>query len=166
MQSFSRGGVRLVYRDEGEGPALLFAHGLGGSTDQAFEIIGGFDGYRRIAMACRCHGESQPGLLDDLSLASFSDDLLALLDHLKLERAHVGGISMGAAITTRLAVREPARLESLCIARPAWFVAPSPDNMAIFADAAAHMAVPHGRAKFAQSATFLTFAAYSRDNAS
>jgi pimeloyl-ACP methyl ester carboxylesterase len=136
MKRFEHEGVALSYRDEGSGPVLIFQHGLGGSAEQPFEVIDDFSGFRRITMECRAHGESEAGPLEALSIATFADDLLALMAHLGIERAHIGGISMGAAVASRFAVLNPERTMSLCIARPAWFDRPGPDNMAIFALAA------------------------------
>lgn len=164
MKAFNHDGLTLSYRDEGTGPVLIFQHGLGATADQPFEIIGGFDGFRRITLECRAHGRSDMGPADKLSIATFTDDLLALMDHLNIASAHVGGISMGAAITTRLAVKHPQRGQSLCVARPAWFDADAPANMAIFAQAAAFMKAC-GRDAFETSDAFAQLKATSPDNA-
>lgn len=100
MRSFDHDGLSLSFRDEGAGPVLLFQHGLGANADQPFEIMSDLDGFRRITLECRGHGGSHLGAAEDLSIATFADDLLALMDHLEIARAQVGGISMGAAITT------------------------------------------------------------------
>jgi pimeloyl-ACP methyl ester carboxylesterase len=42
-------------------------------------------------------------------------DLRAVLDHLRIQRAHVGGLSLGAGIATRFALRFPARVRSLVV---------------------------------------------------
>lgn len=168
MRTFDHEGLTLSYRDEGEGPALIFQHGLGATADQAFEVMGDFDGFRRIALECRGHGASDLGDLSELSIATFADDLLALMDHLEIASAHVGGISMGAAITTRFAVLNPLRSRSLCVARPAWFDRAAPENMAIFAVAAAFLdahGVHEGRAQFETSEPFLALKSVSPDNA-
>ena len=136
MKRFEHEGVALSYRDEGEGPPLIFQHGLGGSVEQPFEVIEDLSGFRRITMECRAHGGSEAGPPQALSIATFADDLRALLDHLGIEKAHIGGISMGAAVASRFAVLNPARTATLCIARPAWFDRKGPENMAVFGLAA------------------------------
>ena len=141
---------------------------MGASADQPFEIIAGFEGFRRITLECRGHGASALGPLDDLSIATFADDLLALMDHLGLAQAHVGGISMGAAIATRFAVLHRARVRSLCVARPAWFDRKAPENMAVFAlmaDCLATHGVEAGRAALIASDAFAALKAASPDNA-
>ena len=50
----------------------------------------------------------------------FADDVLAFADLRGVERFVVGGISMGAAIALRIAVRHPERVSGLVLARPAW----------------------------------------------
>lgn len=168
MRSFQHEGLSLSYRDEGKGPVLIFQHGLGASADQPFEIVGGFDDFRRITLECRGHGASDLGPPDQLSIATFADDLLALIEHLDIARAHVGGISMGAAIMTRFAVLNPLRAQSLCVARPAWFDRKAPENMAIFAVAAAYIKAygpNEARTQFAASEPFAALQAASPDNA-
>ena len=59
---------------------------------------------------------------------------LALADSSTSAAPIVGGISMGAAIALRLAVRHPRRFRALVIARPAWVSAPFPDNMRPYAE--------------------------------
>jgi len=66
-----------------------------------------------IALDNRGHGAS--GKLYDPSAyhsATMADDVRALLDHLKIERADVMGYSMGARITAFLAVKHPERMRS------------------------------------------------------
>lgn len=164
MKMFNHDGLALAYRDEGQGLALIFQHGLGANAAQAFDVFGEFEGFRRITLECRAQGGSETGPEDKLSIATFTDDLLALMDHLDIARAHVGGISMGAAIATRLTVRHPERVGSLCIARPAWFDRAAPDNMAIFAVVAAFMKAG-GRETFMASEVFAALKAQSPDNA-
>ena len=60
-----------------------------------------------------------------------ADDLAALLDYLGVDRAIVGGISMGAGIAARFAAQWPERVEALVLVRPAWLVEPRPENLAL-----------------------------------
>lgn len=164
MGTFERDGLTFRYRDEGSGPALIFQHGLGADAGQPFEVIGGLDGFRCLTLECRGHGGSELGHVEALSIASFTDDLVALMDHLEIASADVGGISMGAAIAARLAVKHRSRVRSLCLARPAWFDALAPSNMAIF-DVAARFMKTGGREAFAASEAFAALEALSPDNA-
>ena len=71
-----------------------------------------------------------------LSIQQFADDAVALLDHLGVRRAVVGGISLGAAIALRLAVHFPERVSELIIARPAWVSEAAPEHLRIYLDVA------------------------------
>ncbi|MEM1285881.1 MAG: alpha/beta hydrolase [Pseudomonadota bacterium] len=169
MRTFDHDGVALSYRDEGTGPALIFQHGLGAQAGQPFEVLGGLTGFRRITLECRAQGESALGPTESLSIATFANDVLALADHLGLSRFHLGGISMGAAISARLAARHSRRIQSLCLARPAWVSDAAPANMAIFAEAARFMAAhgrEEGRARFQAAPAFAALQKTSPDNAS
>ena len=86
-----------------------------------------------ISFDCRGHGQTHPvGPDEKISLATFADDLLGLMDHLDIERAVVGGISMGAAIALNFALRHPARVRALILQRPAWLDAPRHENVEIY----------------------------------
>ena len=70
------------YLDEGEGPALVFQHGLGADMTQVSALLSGHTGPRRLlCMECLNHGGST--LTDDpaqLSLPAFAADLEAFVD--------------------------------------------------------------------------------------
>lgn len=129
MTPFIRGGVALGYEDQGQGPPVLFQHGLGGDAAQVAEVFPDAPPARRITLECRGQGGSDLGPPDLLSIATFADDLDALAKSLGLGAVTVGGISMGAAIALRLAVRRPARVRALILARPAWVAASAPENL-------------------------------------
>jgi len=132
-----RDGATLTGVDIGEGPAILFQHGLGGDERQVAEAFPDGAGFRRLTLECRAHGASEPGALDRLSIATFADDALAFLDRRGVASFVAGGISMGAAIALRLAVIAPERVRALVLARPAWLAAPAPENLRFYAEAGA-----------------------------
>ena len=137
MNSFrTRDGCRLDYVDAGQGTPVLWQHGLGARQAQAAEVFPPSPQLRRITMECRGHAGSELGALAGLSIPQFADDAVALLDHLGVRRAVVGGISMGAAIALRLAVRHPERVSAQIIARPAWIGEAAPDHLRIYSDVA------------------------------
>jgi pimeloyl-ACP methyl ester carboxylesterase len=132
-----RDGARLSGVDVGEGPAVLFQHGLGGDERQVAEAFPDGAGFRRLTLECRGHGTSEPGPLDRFSMATFADDALAFLDRRGVARFAAGGISMGAAIALRLAAKAPGRVRALVLARPAWLAAPAPENLRFYAEVGA-----------------------------
>ncbi len=133
MPSFSREDIEFHYVDRGNGIPLVVQHGLGGDLAQPSVLFEPPDGFRLLSMDARGHGETRPlGREDELSIATFADDMVAWLDHLGVEKAIVGGISMGAAIALNMALRYPERLLGLILSRPAWLDAPYPPRLRIF----------------------------------
>jgi pimeloyl-ACP methyl ester carboxylesterase len=130
MPFYDSGDVRLHYVRRGAThPAantVIFQHGIGGDVRQP----GRFLDPARLAIPAdelpivhadfRAHGQSDLGRIECLSIRTLANDLGKLLDHLELESAFVGGISMGAAAALRLAVEHPERCRGLVLSRPAW----------------------------------------------
>jgi pimeloyl-ACP methyl ester carboxylesterase len=114
----------------GEGASAIFQHGLCGDAAQTDEVFPFDAGYRRVTVEARGHGRSGAGNVEQLSISTFCDDIAAYIEkNLKLPVV-VGGISMGAAIALRLAVKRSDLVKALILARPAWLTASAPDNMA------------------------------------
>lgn len=164
-------GCLLAYEDAGEGLPVLWQHGLGADRTQPAEVFpaipGSIPGIRRITMECRGHGSSELGDPSRLSIATFAADAIALLDHLGIRQSIVGGISLGAALSMRLAALHSDRVAGLILARPAWVVGPSA-TMAPFLEIAALLEEfgPHeGALRFDASASLAAVAAVSSDNA-
>jgi pimeloyl-ACP methyl ester carboxylesterase len=130
MPYLEHDGIRFHYETSGEGPALVFSHGLTGSLENARDVLGTVPGYRQILWDARGHGKSEPaGPANGFAFDVFAQDLAALLDHLSISTAIVGGISMGAAVSTRFAIRYPGRVRGLILVRPAWLTEPSPEGL-------------------------------------
>jgi len=137
MPFFPRDGLSFHCREAGEGVPFVFQHGLGGDVDQPFGVFQPPAGFRMLAFDCRAHGETRPlGDPEKIGIAAFADDLGAFLDHLHIERAIVGGISMGAAIALNFAVRYPERVLGLVQSRPAWTELSNEGNVRRFGEIA------------------------------
>lgn len=107
--------VPVYYETKGEGPALVFAHGAGGNAAIWFNQIAHFsDRYQVITFDHRCFGRT-PVPDQTLSVHDFRDDLLALLDTLDIESAHLVGQSMGGFTVLRTALDAPDRTLSLTL---------------------------------------------------
>lgn len=125
-------GCDLYYEATGNGPALVFAHGLGGSHLSWWQQVPYFrDRYTCIAFAHRGFAPSQeaphgPGP------AAFVDDIAALIDHLGLEDVRLVAQSMGGWTCLGYALREPARVRALVMAATIGSLA-HPDIARIFA---------------------------------
>jgi pimeloyl-ACP methyl ester carboxylesterase len=96
-------------------------------------VLGSPAGVRLLSLECRGHGFTAPlGDVDALTFATFAEDVRALLEHVGVEKAVVGGTSMGAGVALNLAVRFPERVSSLVLVRPSWLDAPNPPHLAVY----------------------------------
>ena len=129
-QFVTRDGTRLNVDIEGDGPPVVFLHGLCGDAGQTREAFPSGCGFRRVTVEARGHGVSEPGDLTKLSIATFSNDIADFIEQELEAPVIVGGISMGAAISERLAIPRPDLVQALIVARPAWVTAFAPENMA------------------------------------
>src|SRR5256885_5878786 len=118
MPRFYHGPVELAFLDEGEGEPVVLVHGFA-STKEVNWVQPGWvstltrAGKRVIALDNRGHGQSSKLYdLADYHTDIMAEDVRALLDHLRIERADFLGYSMGARICAYLAVRHPERARS------------------------------------------------------
>jgi len=122
MAQLSYQGHRIGFDEYGEGERpIILIHGLL-MNRRMFERLGpslAKRGNRVICIDLLGHGRSdQPDDLRLYSMPLFAEQVLALLDHLGLEQAVVGGTSLGANVGLELAVRHPERVEGLFIEMP------------------------------------------------
>jgi len=133
MPAFNHDGIDFHYEDAGAGLPIIFQHGLGGDVTQPFGLFKPPAGARLLAFDARAHGRTQPaGDVEKLHFATFAEDLRALMDHLQIARAVIGGVSMGAGIALNFTLRFPQRTLGLVLSRPAWLDAPHPWNVQMF----------------------------------
>ncbi len=161
-------GCRLAFVDQGRGMPVLWQHGLGADRSQPGEVFPELRGIRRITLECRGHGQSDLGDSGRLSIAQFTDDAIALLDRLGIERAVVGGISLGAAIALRIAALHANRALGLILARPAWIDESGPERLRLYRDVAELLEVfgsQEGRSRFEALPRLAEVEAASPDNA-
>lgn len=105
----------VAWREAGEGPAVLFLHGLGMSRT-------GFDPQlTELSHRRRCIAWDMPGYgasplpAGGLAFPLLADAVAALLDRLGLSSAHLVGLSMGGQIALHAALAHPARVRSLAL---------------------------------------------------
>lgn len=125
LHHFHSDGLRLAYRDEpapgGHNTPVLLVHGFASSIEVNWNFPGWFKtygdaGYRVIAIENRGHGASdKPAEPAAYHTDRMAGDALALLDHLGIERAFLQGYSMGARISSFVALRAPERLHGLAL---------------------------------------------------
>ncbi|MBL8697963.1 MAG: alpha/beta hydrolase [Alphaproteobacteria bacterium] len=111
----ARGDARIYFHAVGDGPAIVFAHGLGGSHLSWWQQVAHFmPRHRCIAISHRGFGPSvaPPGGPEPLE---YADDLAAVLDHLGVAQAAIVGQSMGGWTTIEFALRYPARVRGIVL---------------------------------------------------
>ena len=109
--------VRLYYEERGEGTPLVLAYGIGGNAD-LWDTNRDALASRHRVVTWEPRGHARSGSPDDPAKYSFARwvlDLKTVLDHLRIARAHVGGLSLGAGIATRFTLRFPRRVRSLLV---------------------------------------------------
>ena len=105
----------LAYETAGEGPAVLFLHGIGGNRRNWWGQLDHFSStYRTVAVDMRGYGDSDD-IVDPFEFPDFVDDVIRLLDELDVGQAHVVGLSMGGLVAQALYARAPARVKSLSL---------------------------------------------------
>ncbi len=115
MPTFEHEGRWLHYLDEGDGPPVLLLHAFPLSSEMyrpQLEALGAR--YRFIVPDLRGFGQSDVDP-HPVGMPDFADDALALLDHLGIDQAVVGGVSMGGYVALALLRTEPSRVAGLIL---------------------------------------------------
>jgi pimeloyl-ACP methyl ester carboxylesterase len=120
---FDSGGVRIRYVDYGAGLPVVLVHGFTANIERSWIETGVLPDlardYRVIALDLRGHGRSDkphdPRAYDDVGL-----DVIRLLDHLDISRAHVVGYSLGGIIVAKLLTTHPQRFLSAVLGAAAY----------------------------------------------
>jgi pimeloyl-ACP methyl ester carboxylesterase len=128
---FDSNGVKIRYVTEGQGEPVVLIHGwMGDSSTWGRDWSGntklntkGADGFQLIALDCRGHGKSEKPHDPEKYGPEMAADVVRLLGHLKLEKAHFIGYSSGAFIAGKVAATHPERVLSVVYAGQAPLVA-------------------------------------------
>jgi pimeloyl-ACP methyl ester carboxylesterase len=121
-KTFDSDGVKIAYFDEGKGEAVVLLHGFSASAEEMWvkmplaqtQILPELaKEYRVIAPDFRGHGKSDKPHDPKKYGNQMAEDVVRLLDHLKVKKAHVVGYSMGAIVAGKLLVSHPDRLLSV-----------------------------------------------------
>ncbi|WP_291125166.1 alpha/beta fold hydrolase [Flavobacterium sp. UBA6031] len=109
--------LEVSYTDQGpdDAPVLIFIHGFPlnkSMWNKQVEVLK--EDYRVIAYDIRGHGESDTGT-EDFSIRLFENDLIMLMDKLKIDKASLCGLSMGGYIALNAIVYNPERFDSLVL---------------------------------------------------
>ncbi len=117
MAYIERDGVKIYYEVAGSGPAVVLSHGYS-ATSQMWrgQVPVLSEQYRVITWDMRGHGQSDSP--DDPSLYSEEHscaDIAAILRELRIERAVIGGLSLGGYTSLAFNVRYPAMVNALML---------------------------------------------------
>ncbi|MBI2215822.1 MAG: alpha/beta fold hydrolase [Candidatus Rokubacteria bacterium] len=109
--------VKIYLETHGAGTPLVLAYGIGGNAgmwDVNLPVLAAR--HRVVLWEPRGHGRSDsPDDPAKYSFAHWIEDLRAVMDHVGLRKAHIGGLSLGAGIATRFTLRHPGRVRSLLV---------------------------------------------------
>jgi pimeloyl-ACP methyl ester carboxylesterase len=110
-------GLHMYYETYGDGSPLVLLHGGVLTIDLNFATLIPTLATRHRAIGVEMQGHGRTADIDRaITPAALASDVLGLLDHLDVERAHVFGHSMGGAVTLELGVNHPDRVQSLVAA--------------------------------------------------
>lgn len=125
---FQDGDLLIDYSDDGEGLAVVLLHAFANDrTLWSPQIEALRSRYRILAPDLRGFGDSSSVDGQAVSMDQYADDIGKLLDHLAIDRAVIGGISLGGYVALSFALRYPLRTSGLILANtraaadnPAW----------------------------------------------
>lgn len=107
-------GLHLYHEVHGDGSPLVLLHGgmlnIDAQMRELIEVLS--PRHRVVAVEQQGHGRTAD-IDREITPAALATDVVALFDHLGIDRAHVLGHSMGAAVALELAVRHPDRVRSV-----------------------------------------------------
>ncbi len=121
---FNSNGVQIHYLDVGSGEPVVLMHGQNGSVQTwvdngvSEKLVAA--GYRVLALDARAHGKSGTPHEPSEYGQEMALDIVRLMDHVGVDKAHIVGYSMGSAIVGRLRSEHPERMMTLCLGGSGW----------------------------------------------
>lgn len=135
---FDSKGVKIHYLVEGEGEPVILIHGFIANHNLQWKAPGIVKELAKrrqvIALDARGHGASGKPHDTESYGAEMAEDVVRLMDHLKIQKAHVAGYSMGALITGKLLATHPERLRSAAFGGAAAMLNGPPGDLDVLAE--------------------------------
>ena len=121
---FDSGGLEIRYTVQGEGEPVVLVHGFTASVEANWGAPGIIDvlakDYRVIALDARGHGKSSKPHDPAAYGIHMVEDVIRLMDHLGILKAHLAGYSMGGGIALQALVTYPDRFYSVILGGAGW----------------------------------------------
>jgi pimeloyl-ACP methyl ester carboxylesterase/acyl-CoA-binding protein len=121
QHEFTHGGYRLAFETVGEGMPFVLLHGilLDSHINRALAIRFAGEGFRVILLDLLGHGRSDVSTdPKDHRCDFYAEQVLGLLDHMGIERAVIGGVSLGCIVSLHVAAKAPQRVAGLFLEMP------------------------------------------------
>ncbi len=125
-QYFDVNGTQLYYFEEGNpnGPPVVLIHGFANQADRGWKLTGTVDAlqdkYRLILYDTRGCGKSGKPHNNESYGLEMVHDVARLLDHLHIEKAHIGGYSLGGFTSLKFAEMYPERCSTIAVMGAGW----------------------------------------------
>jgi pimeloyl-ACP methyl ester carboxylesterase len=124
VQTFDSNGVKIAYYVQGKGEPVVLIHGWLSSAGINWSAPGTAallaKDFQVIALDVRGHGLSEKPTKEDAYGPELVEDVVRLLDHLKIKKAHVVGYSMGGVIAGNFIAKHPDRVLSGTLGGMGW----------------------------------------------
>ncbi len=121
---FESNGARIFYTVEGDGPPVILVHGVAANADLNWRRPGVVSTLARnfqvVTFDLRGHGLSDKPVDPDQYGLRMVEDIVLLMDHLEIARAHVAGYSLGGFLALKAATLYPDRIASLAVCAAGW----------------------------------------------
>jgi pimeloyl-ACP methyl ester carboxylesterase len=123
-ETFDSNGVKISYSTQGKGEPVVLIHGWLSSAAINWQLTGVSELLAKdhlvIAPDVRGHGQSDKPKKDEDYGPELVEDVVRLLDHLKIEKTHIVGYSMGGIIAGNFIVKHPDRVLSGTLGGMGW----------------------------------------------
>lgn len=130
MPTATINGFKHYWEDMGSGEVLVMLHGANkgntsmGSFEEHWPVLS--KRFRVVVPDMRSMGKSEH--VKSMPPSAWVDDLLALLDHLDIPKAHIYGNSLGSRVAMRFAIEHPDRTLSILMTSPHTYLTPGLDQ--------------------------------------